>query len=53
MRTEVNESALRGQKSRTDQDKQAFLSSVSYDFRSMLRLRYARNLRGRVRAASP
>lgn len=49
----VNESALRGQKSRTDQDKQAFLSSVSYDFLSMLRPRYAKNLRARVRAASP
>lgn len=31
----VNESALRGKKSRTDQDKQAFLSSISYDFISM------------------
>lgn len=31
----VNESALRGQKSRTDQDKQTFLSSISYDFMSM------------------
>lgn len=31
----VNESALRGQKSRTDQDKQDFLSFVSYDFISM------------------
>lgn len=31
----VNESALRGQKSRTGQDKQAFLFSISYDFMSM------------------
>lgn len=38
----VNESALRGKKksrTRTDQDKQAFLSSISYDFMSMLRQR--------------
>ena len=33
----VNESALRGKKSRTDQEKQAFLSSISYEFISMLR----------------
>lgn len=31
----VNESALRGRKSRTYQEKQAFLSSISYDFMSM------------------
>ena len=31
----VNKSALRGKKSRTDQEKQAFLSSISYDFMSM------------------
>lgn len=31
----VNESALRGKKSRTDQEKQAFLSSISYEFMSM------------------
>ena len=31
----VIESVLRGRKSRTDQDKQAFLSSISYDFISM------------------
>lgn len=31
----VNESALRGRKSRTDQEKQAFLSSIPYDFISM------------------
>lgn len=31
----VNESALRGKKSRTDQDKKAFLSSISYDFMSI------------------
>ena len=35
----VNESALRGKKSRTDQEKQAFLSSISYEFISMLRPR--------------
>ena len=37
----VNESALRGRRksSRTHQDKQAFLSSISYDFMSMLRQR--------------
>jgi len=37
----VNESALRGKKSRTDQEKQAFLSSISYEFISMLRPRGA------------
>lgn len=35
----VNESALRGKKSRTDQEKQAFLYSISYEFISMLRQR--------------
>ena len=31
----VNKSSVRGKKSRTDLDKQAFLSSISYDFMSM------------------